>query len=101
MKITIIPLDKTVYQNGISYSNLELINIPTDVSALQFDNENNNGWLEFFENNDGTKANNQLITELPFWAIDAMNKWDNAKISEDDALEKARIHYEQSRNLGA
>lgn len=71
MKLTIIPIDKSVYKNQLCYSNLDLskCEIPNDVHALQW-NENQ-GWIEFVNN----IKPNEIITELPQWANDAENIW--------------------------
>jgi len=68
MKLTIIPSDKSVYKDGLCYSNLNLPGIPNNVHALQW--ENGNGWIEF---NDGTP--NLDISVLPDWAINAEVTW--------------------------
>jgi hypothetical protein len=68
MKLTIIPSDGAVYENGVCYLNLTWNGTPLDVHALQwFDVE---GWIEF---NDGKP--NETITELPQWANNAMDAW--------------------------
>lgn len=86
MKLTIIPIDKIVYENGISYANLDLSTIPSNVHALQFDTTLSTGWIEFIDNPDGTKsAPNEIITSLPSWANDAMTAWDNADIAFKEA----------------
>jgi hypothetical protein len=68
MKLTIIPLDGAVYENGLSYSGLVWNGTPSNVHALQWDNES--GWIEY---NDGTL--NENITSLPVWAENAMAAW--------------------------
>jgi hypothetical protein len=79
MKITIITADKTVYGNGVSYSNLPLTTVPANIHALQFDTVANIGWVEFIDNPDGTKSlPNETITELPSWANEAISDWTNA-----------------------
>lgn len=71
MKITIIPSDGAVYENGICYSNLTWYGTPTNIHALQWDTDS--GWLEF---NDGSM--NEDISGLPDWAINAMAAWEQA-----------------------
>ena len=68
MKLTIIPSDGAVYENGLCYSGLTWNGTPMDVHALQW--QDVEGWLEF---NDGSP--NQTITELPQWANNAMDAW--------------------------
>jgi|694.fasta_scaffold106532_5 hypothetical protein len=68
MKLTIIPSDGAVYENGVCYSNLTWAGTPIDVHALQWLNEA--GWIEF---NDGKQ--NQEIDSLPDWANNAMAAW--------------------------
>lgn len=84
MKLVIIPIDGAVYVDGYSYSGLDLSIAPSDVHALQWNN--NKGWIEFVDNDDGTKPQNQLITELPDWANACKVKWDEAKVAEDAAM---------------
>lgn len=86
MKLTIIPIDGAVYVDDVSFSNMDLssCNIPSDVHALQWNGVK--GWIEFVEDEDFNKPNNQIITELPDWAIQSKVKWDEAKI----ALEKEK-----------
>lgn len=71
MKLTIIPSDGAVYENGVSYIGLSWEGTPANVHALQWDN--GTGWIEF---NDGTP--NEDITVLPQWALNAEAAWDAA-----------------------
>jgi hypothetical protein len=89
MKVTIILEDNTVYKDGQSYTNLDLSSIPSNVHALQFNNITNTGWIEFTDNEDGTKPQNESITSLPEWATTACVKWDEAKTAFDIAQLKA------------
>lgn len=77
MKLTIIPIDKAVYINGVSYLNLDLssCDIPSEVSALQWTStsESSSGWVEFADHSE-----NQPITELPAWAVYAQSVWEQA-----------------------
>jgi hypothetical protein len=82
MKLTIIPSDNAVYVDGLmkAYAPLPLdlsqCGIPSDVHALQW--KDTAGWIEFNDNPDGTKPQNQPITELPAWAnacVDVWNAW--------------------------
>lgn len=72
MKLTIIKDDGSVYKDNVFYSNLSLPTVPSDVHALQW-NESV-GHIEFVDN---VKAN-EAITELPSWANDALNAWQQA-----------------------
>lgn len=71
MKLTIIPSDGAVCENGVCYSGLSWEGTPANVHALQWDN--GAGWIEF---NDGTP--NEDITVLPQWALNAEAAWDAA-----------------------
>jgi hypothetical protein len=71
MKLTIIPSDGAVYENGVCYSGLTWDDTPANVHALQW--EGTSGWIEF---NDGSA--NEDISELPSWAINAMTAWEQA-----------------------
>ena len=83
MKITIIVEDGAVYKDGVSYSNLDLSSTPTNVHAVQFNDTTNIGWIEFKDNDDGTKPQNESLTSLPDWAITALTKWNNAKTAQE------------------
>lgn len=77
MKLVIIPIDGAVYVDGNAYLKLDLSMIPDDVHALQW--KDNKGWIEFKDNDEGIKPQNKSITSLPFWALEAKAKWDEAK----------------------
>jgi len=79
MKITIIPSDQTVYKDGVSYSGLALNTVPADVHALQWDN--NTGHIEYKNH----VKPNELITQLPSWANNAINVWQQAYDAEQAA----------------
>lgn len=91
MKITIIPSDKAVYKDGISYSNLTLSNIPTDVHALQWNNDA--GWIEYKNH----VKPNETISSLPQWANDALNVWQITY----DAEQAAKAAAEQAAKAAA
>lgn len=84
MKLSIIPIDGAVYKDGNCYSRLDLSFVPSDVHALQW--KDTKGWIEFVDNDDGTKPQNQTITELPNWANTCVTKWDEAKAAEEAAI---------------
>jgi len=73
MKLTIIPADGSVGEDGKFYNDLDLssCNIPADVHALQW--QDTAGWIEFNE-----PIPNEEITELPTWATCCMTKWTEA-----------------------
>lgn len=68
MKLTIIPSDGAVYEDGVCYSSLTWDGTPLNVHALQW--QDVSGWIEF---NDGSP--NETITVLPQWANNAMDAW--------------------------
>jgi len=74
MKLTIIPVDGSVGENGVFYTNLDLSScgIPADVHALQW--QDTAGWIEY----KSALVQNQDITELPAWANACMAKWTEA-----------------------
>ena len=74
MKLTIIPADGSVGENGVFYLDLDLssCNIPTNVHALQW--QDTAGWIEY----KSALVQNQNITELPAWANACMVKWTEA-----------------------
>ena len=80
MRLTIIPADGAVYKNNYSYSDLDLSFAPADVHALQW--YDTYGEVEFKRQLvDGQMVHpqNQVITELPEWANQALTKWDEAE----------------------
>jgi hypothetical protein len=99
MNLTIIPIDGAVYVDGYSYSQLDLSFVPNDVHALQW--ENDKGWIEFSDNDDGTKPQNQAIPELPAWANACKVKWDEAKAAEEAAILAAQQAAEQAAEQAA
>lgn len=91
MKLTIVPVDNTVYVDDYSFSGLNLssINIPSNVHALQW--KNTAGWIEFVDNDNGTKPQNQSITELPEWANSCLDKWTEAKTLKEELERQAAL----------
>lgn len=83
MKLTIIKNDGAVYKDHVSYANLSLPTVPSDVHALQWNNDK--GHIEFVDN---VKAN-EAITELPSWANDALTAWQTAYDAEQQAIAEA------------
>jgi hypothetical protein len=84
MKLTIIPSDKTVYKDNVSYLGLTLSGIPADVHALQWDN--NAGWIEYKNH----AKPNETISALPQWANDAVVIWQQAYDAEQAAILAAK-----------
>jgi hypothetical protein len=82
-RLTIIPVDSTVYLDQGVYLDLDLSScgIPEDVHALQYKPHLGFGWIEFVDPEnpftDVKKSNEQLI-EVPQWAINCVNVWLNA-----------------------
>ena len=81
MNLTIINDDGALYVDGIALAGLDLstTGIPDNVHALQW--KTNLGWIEFKNNPDFTKDQNEVINELPVWANNCVNVY-NAKILE-------------------
>lgn len=71
MKLTIIPSDGAVYEDGKCYAGLTWEGTPANVHALQWDTDA--GWIEY---NDGTP--NETINVLPTWAWNAEVAWSEA-----------------------
>ena len=69
MKLTIIPIDGAVYEDGLCYLDLVWEGTPVEVHALQW--QDIEGWIEY---NDVTIPNKD-ITALPQWADNAMAAW--------------------------
>lgn len=79
MKVTIIPADGAVYKDGACVSNLDLSFAPQDVHALQW--LDTKGWVEFVVDAEFNKPANEIITELPAWANDALALWGAANVA--------------------
>ena len=88
MNLTIIPLDGAVYIDGVCFQNLTLVDIPANVHALQW--KNTKGWIEFVENNN-TKPENEVIFELPQWAVATQQIWQDAKTAYDEAMKAIEL----------
>lgn len=73
MKLTIIPADGSVGEDGVFYNDLDLSScgIPANVHALQWGGTA--GWIEFKD-----PVPNEDITSLPAWANCCMTKWTEA-----------------------
>jgi hypothetical protein len=73
MKLTIIPAEGSVGEDGKFYNGIDLssCNIPADVHALQW--QDTAGWIEFNE-----PIPNEEISVLPAWANCCMSKWTEA-----------------------
>lgn len=73
MRLTIIPGDGSVGEDGVFYNNLDLTScgIPADIHALQWDGAT--GWIEFKD-----PTPNEEITSLPTWANCCVSKWNEA-----------------------
>lgn len=98
MKLTIIPADSCVYKNNISYSGLVLAGIPQNIHALQWNNTK--GWIEFVEDENFNKTPNEIIEELPEWALSAVSMWEIAKTTEEEYIKQiqskeVKNNYEQ------
>jgi hypothetical protein len=81
MKLTVIPADKSVYLDGKFQKELEWKGTPKNVHALQWNNVK--GWIEYISDDDGNKLPNELITELPKWALNAVTAWEAAEAAEE------------------
>ena len=81
MKLIIIVEDNAVYVDGVMKASeplpldLSKCGIPSNVHALQW--KDTFGWIEFQDNPDGTKTDNESITELPKWALACVEVWES------------------------
>lgn len=95
MKITIIPSDKKVGIDGLFFQfDLSSCNIPANVHALQW--YETEGEIEFIDNPDRTKPQNEIIFELPVWANACVTIWNSIKAEQDAIAEAQRIAKEQA-----
>lgn len=97
MKLTIIPIDKKVGVDGLFLEfDLSACAIPANIHALQW--YETEGEVEFINNPDRNKPQNELIFELPDWANACVIKWNEAKVALEietlKSLEYARLKAE-------
>lgn len=94
MRLTIIPSDSQVGVNNNFIAGLDLstCNIPANIHALQW--YEFEGELEFVDNKDRTKPQNEVITKLPDWVDSCVIVYNNAKFAEEEA---ARLAEEAAR----
>ena len=97
MKLTIIPSDSTVYVDNQAIHNIDLSFAPSNVHALQW--KTDLGWIEFIENDDFIKPQNEVINELPAWANSAYNAWLTQK-ERIDAANVAKASQPQPTTTG-
>ena len=91
MKLTIIKDDGAVYKDSVSYADLSLPTIPSDVHALQWNNDK--GHIEFVDN----VKTNEEITELPSWANDSLTAWQNTYDAEQAKIAKLKAEVEADK----
>jgi len=102
MNLTIINDDGALYVDGIALAGLDLstTGIPTNVHALQW--KTNLGWIEFKENSDFSKDQNQVINVLPNWANNCVTVYNNrvAEIQAQQAESEAKAKISQPTTIG-
>lgn len=76
MKLTIIREDGAVYQDGVPHLDLDLSFMPSNIHALQWNNDK--GWIEYSEDSDGNRQPNDKIDVLPEWVNTAIESWNTA-----------------------
>ena len=86
MRLTIIPSDKKVGVNEFFFDDLNLSTcaIPTNIHALQW--YETEGEVEFINNPDRTKPQNEIISELPAWANACVTVWNITKAEQEAAI---------------
>lgn len=89
-RITILVDDGAVYLDDWTYINLDLhtCGIPEDIHALHW--LNGEGQLEFRDT-----RHNQIISELPEWAIKALALWETAYKLYPPEENSSAIHIEK------
>lgn len=90
MKLGIIVEDKAVYKDGQVQSDINLSFIPTNVRALQW--YGSYGEIEFsreFLNGRLVTPQNEVITQLPSWATQALTLWEQSKAAAEEAARLA------------
>lgn len=122
MKLTIIPSDGFVAEDGVGYSNLSWVGTPSNIHALQWDSSTpinkvlktvveelvnevlvpvtkesittSYGWIEF---NDGTP--NEDISVLPSWTNAALSAWVEANTPKPPVPPTAEANKATASNL--
>lgn len=79
MRLSVIVGDATVYLDGVPMMGLDLSCVPGDVHALQWYRDK--GEIEYVASD--TKPANAHIAELPSWAAQVIQKWNEAKQAKD------------------
>jgi hypothetical protein len=79
MRLSVIAGDATVYLDGVPMMGLDLSCVPADVHALQWHGDK--GEIEYVAGD--TKPANTAVLELPSWAEQAIQKWNEAKQAKD------------------
>lgn len=90
MNLTIINEDNAIYIDGIALAGVDLstTGIPDTVHALQW--KTNLGWIEFKENSNFSKPQNEVINSLPDWANNCVSVYNN-KIAEIEEQKRNAI----------
>ena len=93
MKLTVIPIDKTIIVDGegIAISLTDITWIPTDVHAIHWDSTTSTGEIEY---NDSKP--NAAITEIGIWQ-QAVTDHASEKTAIANAIEAARNHEAEVR----
>lgn len=77
MRLTIIADDGAIYTDTEFLSGITFTNVPQNFHALQWNGTK--GWVEFKENDDFTKPDNEIFTELPSWVNDCFQDMETKK----------------------
>jgi hypothetical protein len=89
-KLTIIPEDKMVAIDGVSYSELKMTGIPKNLHALQWFGKG--GEIEYIADDYGETKPNTRIDTLPKWTEKNIKVWEAAN---KNAIEKAKEEEEE------
>jgi hypothetical protein len=97
MRLTIVPIDKKVGVNGLFFGDLNLAtcDIPPNIHALQW--YETEGEVEFINNPDRTKPQNELISELPAWANNCVTVFNNQVAANQASQEEAQARVSQNQ----
>lgn len=82
MRIIIVPVNFAVHVDGV-FGKFKGADIPTDVHALQWYEDK--GWIEYkHEDPFGPRRQNEIIEELPAWALDCVTKMEPLNEEEEE-----------------
>lgn len=85
MRLTIIPVDNMVYVDGRALP-IDCSAVQSNIHAIQWNQ--NSGWIEYIQPNDGSTLLNQTITELDQTMLSLVDAWELKREEIDNVPEE-------------